>query len=63
MIETTIIDQAIKIIGSLGFPIFMAIALFWMVNKTMKELTEAILELKDAIYKTTFHPTDPNAKP
>lgn len=32
-------------IGSVGFPIVASAAMFWMVNKTVKELTDAINNL------------------
>lgn len=38
-------------IGSVGFPIVACCALFWMINTTMKELTQAIDKLSDGISK------------
>lgn len=32
------------LVGSLGFPIVMCIALFWMINTTMKEFKETVAE-------------------
>lgn len=41
--------EIINAIGSVGFPIVACGALFWMINTTMKELTEAINKLADGI--------------
>ena len=38
-------QEIINAISSVGFPIVASGALFWMVNKTMAELTEAINNL------------------
>ena len=32
------------LVGSLGFPIVMCIALFWMINTTMKEFKQTVAE-------------------
>lgn len=32
------------LVGSLGFPIVMCIALFWMINTTMKEFKQTVVE-------------------
>lgn len=32
------------LVGSLGFPIAMCIALFWMINTTMKEFKQTVAE-------------------
>lgn len=36
------IPAILSAIGTVGFPIVACGALFWMVNKTMKELTSAV---------------------
>ena len=38
-------QEIINAISSVGFPIVASGALFWMVNKTMAELTDAINNL------------------
>ena len=43
--------EIINAIGSVGFPIVACCALFWMINTTMKELTQAIDKLSDGISK------------
>lgn len=42
-------SELVNVIGSVGFPIVACGALFWMINTTMKELTEAIDRLQVAI--------------
>lgn len=37
-------DSIIALVGSLGFPIVACIALFWMMNTTMKEFKETVAE-------------------
>ena len=54
--EPTTLQTIKELIGSLGFPIVVTFYLLFCINKTMKELTEVIRDLKDAIYKSTFHP-------
>ena len=37
-------NSIITLVGSLGFPIVACIALFWMMNTTMKEFKETVAE-------------------
>ena len=37
-------NAIVTLVGSLGFPIVACIALFWMVNTTMKEFKETVTE-------------------
>lgn len=36
------IGEILSAIGTVGFPIVACGALFWMINKTMRELTSAV---------------------
>lgn len=36
------VDEISSLIGALGFPIVCSIALFWYINKTIKELADKI---------------------
>lgn len=38
-------NAIITIISNVGFPIAVAIAMFWFVNKTMKDVTATLIEL------------------
>lgn len=53
-------NAIVSLVGSLGFPIVCCIALFWMINTTMKDLkksieqnTQATIELATTV--KTFH--------
>ena len=37
-------NTIVTLVGSLGFPIVSCIALFWMMNTTMKEFKETVSE-------------------
>lgn len=37
-------NAIVTLVGSLGFPIVACIALFWMMNTTMKEFKETVAE-------------------
>lgn len=37
-------NSIVTLVGSLGFPIVACIALFWMMNTTMKEFKETVAE-------------------
>lgn len=37
-------NAIVTLVGSLGFPIVACIALFWMMNTTMKEFKETVSE-------------------
>ena len=37
-------NSSVTLVGSLGFPIAACIALFWMINTTMKEFKETVAE-------------------
>lgn len=41
----------IQMINGVGFPIAGCIALFWMMNNTMKELTEALQQQREELTK------------
>lgn len=41
--------EIMNAIGSVGFPIVACAALFWMINTTMKELTNAITSLTKSL--------------
>lgn len=40
--NSELINTIVTLIGSLGFPIAACIALFYFINKTMKEVTTAL---------------------
>lgn len=42
-------NAIVTLIGSLGFPIVSSIALFWMVNTSMKEFKETVADNTKAI--------------
>lgn len=42
-------DVVMEMIGSYAFPICMCVAMFWMVNTTMKDLRDTISENTNAI--------------
>lgn len=42
-------NAIVTLIGSLGFPIVSCIALFWMVNTSMKEFKETVADNTKAI--------------
>ena len=46
-------NEILQAIGSVGFPIVACGGLFWMVNTTMKELTQVINNLNDSIKTLT----------
>lgn len=58
MIETTFVDLIIKLISTLGFPIFVAVWLLVRTDSLLKELKKSIDTLNDTIYHTIPH-TDP----
>ena len=37
-------NSIVTLVGSLGFPIVACIAMFWMMNTTMKEFKETVAE-------------------
>lgn len=43
------IQEVTQVISSVGFPIVACGALFWMINTSMKELTEAITALTKSL--------------
>ena len=45
VVEVMETQEIINAISSVGFPIVSSGALFWMINKTMAELTDAINNL------------------
>lgn len=58
------VPAILSAIGTVGFPIVACGALFWMINKTMKELTSAVNNNTTAITifteRTTNHEKDGN---
>ena len=42
-------DEAVQLVGAVGFPIIACGGLFWMINTTLKELTSAIQNLNHSI--------------
>ena len=42
-------NTIVTLVGSLGFPIVACIALFWMMNTTMKEFKETVAENTNAM--------------
>ena len=47
------VNTIMTMIGSVGFPIAMCVALLWFINKTLKEYNIALGEFKDALHKNT----------
>ena len=60
-------NTIVTLIGSLGFPIVSCIALFWMVNTSMKEFKETVAENTKAMtelvttVKAIYSRSDENA--
>ena len=46
-------QQVMQAISSVGFPIVVSCACFWMINTSMKELTGAVTSMKEAIVVMT----------
>ena len=44
-----------QLIGTLGFPIVMCGALFWMLNTTLKENTESNRDVRSALIELTSY--------
>lgn len=44
-----------QLIGTLGFPIVMCGALFWMLNTTLKENTESNRDVRTALIELTSY--------
>ena len=44
-----------QFIGSVGFPIVAACALFWMINTTMKEFTETMQKMNNTLTAMLEH--------
>ena len=47
------IDVALKMINSVGFPVFVALALLWQNNQTAKYYQETFLKFRDTIEENT----------
>lgn len=47
--DPTTIDLVSRVIGSLGFPIFVAVWLLFRTDKLLRELTTALEDLKDCV--------------
>ena len=60
-------NTIVTLVGSLGFPIVSCIALFWMVNTSMKEFKETVAENTKAMtelvttVKAIYSRSDENA--
>ena len=50
--DTETVDLAIKLVGNLGFPIFVAVWLLMRSDRLLRELHDAIVELTNLIRKT-----------
>lgn len=46
-------NAIVQAVGAVGFPIVACCGCFWMINTTMKELTNAIGNLDTSIVKLT----------
>lgn len=46
--DATTVDMISQLVGSMGFPIAMCIYMTTVLNKTMKEITEAVNDLTQA---------------
>lgn len=49
--EQTVVDQVIRVISTLGFPIFVAVWLLVRTDGLIRTLTLAVESLKDEIVK------------
>lgn len=47
------VKTMLDIINTTGFPIACCLALFWLVNKTLKTQQEILVELRSAIQNNT----------
>ncbi len=47
------LKEMLEIINTTGFPIAACVALFWLVNKTLKAQQEVLTEVRTAIQNNT----------
>ena len=46
-------QELMQAISSVGFPIVVSCACFWMINTTMREMTSAVNSMREAIVVMT----------
>lgn len=56
------VQTIIQIISTLGFPIACCIALFWYINKTLKDFTKDIQQAVDKLTESISKDTDATTK-
>lgn len=56
------VQTIIQIISTLGFPIACCIALFWYINKTLKDFTKDIQQAVDKLTELISKDTDATTK-
>lgn len=56
------VQTIIQIISTLGFPIACCIALFWYINKTLKDFTKDIQQAVDKLTDSISKDTDATTK-
>lgn len=47
------VEVALKMINSVGFPVFVALALLWQNNQTAKYYQETFIKFRDTIEENT----------
>lgn len=56
------VQTIMQIISTLGFPIACCIALFWYINKTLKDFTKDIQQAVDKLTESISKDTDATTK-
>lgn len=56
------VQTIMQIISTLGFPIACCIALFWYINKTLKDFTRDIQQAVDKLTESISKDTDATTK-
>lgn len=56
------VQTIVQIISTLGFPIACCIALFWYINKTLKDFTKDIQQAVDKLTDSISKDTDATTK-
>lgn len=56
------VQTIVQIISTLGFPIACCIALFWYINKTLKDFTKDIQQAVDKLTESISKDTDATTK-
>lgn len=56
------VQTIVQIISTLGFPIACCIALFWYINKTLKDFTKDIQQAVDKLTELISKDTDATTK-